>query len=157
MVNTWLDTMDKEGWIPREQIRGDEAENQVPSEFINQDRLIANPPTLLFPIKIFINNYKYFKDTNDKNYGLKELLIKFYKKLKLWLNWFENTQRSSMFKKKGDKYKYIYQWNKRDGSHNFPSGFDDLPRGMTPNDEENHLDLNIWLLELEKTLHLLMM
>ena len=155
MVNTWLDTMDKEGWIPREQIRGNEAENQVPSEFINQDRLIANPPTLLFPIKIFINNYKYFKDTNDKNYGLKELLIKFYKKLKLWLNWFENTQRSSMFKKKGDKYKYIYQWNKRDGSHNFPSGFDDLPRGMTPNDEENHLDLNIWLLELEKTLHLL--
>jgi mannosyl-oligosaccharide glucosidase len=79
MVNTWLDTMDKEGWIPREQIRGDEAENQVPSEFINQDRLIANPPTLLFPIKIFINNYKYFKDKNDKNYGLKELLIKFYK------------------------------------------------------------------------------
>lgn len=155
MVNTWLDTMDKEGWIPREQIRGNEAENQVPSEFINQDRLIANPPTLLFPIKIFINNYKYFKDTNDKNYGLKELLIKFYKKLKLWLNWFENTQRSPMFKKKGDKYKYIYQWNKRDGSHNFPSGFDDLPRGMTPNDEENHLDLNIWLLELEKTLHLL--
>ena len=152
MVNTWLDTMDKEGWIPREQIRGNEAENQVPSEFINQDRLIA---TLLFPIKIFINNYKYFKDTNDKNYGLKELLIKFYKKLKLWLNWFENTQRSPMFKKKGDKYKYIYQWNKRDGSHNFPSGFDDLPRGMTPNDEENHLDLNIWLLELEKTLHLL--
>jgi len=155
MVNTWLDTMDKEGWIPREQIRGNEAENQVPSEFINQDRLIANPPTLLFPIKIFINNYKYFKDSNDKNYGLKELLIKFYKKLKLWLNWFENTQRSPMFKKKGDKYKYIYQWNKRDGSHNFPSGFDDLPRGMTPNDEENHLDLNIWLLELEKTLHLL--
>ena len=155
MVNTWLDTMDKEGWIPREQIRGNEAENQVPSEFINQDRLIANPPTLLFPIKIFINNYKFFKDSNDKNYGLKELLIKFYKKLKLWLNWFENTQRSPMFKKKGDKYKYIYQWNKRDGSHNFPSGFDDLPRGMTPNDEENHLDLNIWLLELEKTLHLL--
>ena len=155
MVNTWLDTMDKEGWIPREQIRGNEAENQVPSEFINQDRLIANPPTLLFPIKIFINNYKYFKDSNDKNYGLKELLIKFNKKLKLWLNWFENTQRSPMFKKKGDKYKYIYQWNKRDGSHNFPSGFDDLPRGMTPNDEENHLDLNIWLLELEKTLHLL--
>ena len=155
MVNTWIDTMDKEGWIPREQIRGKEAENQVPSEFINQDRLIANPPTLLFPIKIFINNYRYFKDTNDKNYGLKELLIKFYKKLILWLNWFENTQRSPMFKKKGDKYKYIYQWNKRDGSHNFPSGFDDLPRGMTPNDEENHLDLNIWLLELEKTLHLL--
>ena len=155
MVNTWLDTMDVEGWIPREQIRGDEAESQVPSEFITQDRFIANPPTLLFPIKIFINNYKYFADSNNKIYGLKELLMKFYKKLKLWLNWFENTQRSILFKKKGEKYKYTYQWNKRDSSHNYPSGFDDLPRGMTPNDEENHLDLNIWLLELEKTIYLL--
>jgi mannosyl-oligosaccharide glucosidase len=155
MVNTWLDTMDNEGWIPREQIRGNEAESQVPSEFITQDRFIANPPTLLFPIKIFINNYKYFTDSNSKIYGLKELLIKFYKKLKLWLNWFENTQKSVLFKKKGEKYKYTYQWNKRDSSHNYPSGFDDLPRGMTPNDEENHLDLNIWLLELEKTLYLL--
>ena len=155
MVNTWLDTMDTDGWIPREQIRGNEAENQVPSEFITQDRFIANPPTLLFPIKIFINNYKYFTDSNRKMYGLKELLIKFYNKLKLWLNWFENTQRSILFKKKGDGYKYTYQWNKRDSSHNYPSGFDDLPRGMTPNDEENHLDLNIWLLELEKTLYLL--
>ena len=155
MVNTWLDTMDNDGWIPREQIRGNEAENQVPSEFITQDKLIANPPTLLFPIKNFINNYKYFTDANSKIYGLKELLIKFYKKLKLWMNWFENTQRSILFKKKGEAYRYTYQWNKRDSSHNFPSGFDDLPRGMTPNDEENHLDLNIWLLELEKTLHLL--
>ena len=155
MVNTWFDTMDNEGWIPREQIRGNEAENQVPPEFITQDKLIANPPTLLFPIKNFINNYKYFTDTNSKIYGLKELLIKFYKKLKLWMNWFENTQRSILFKKKGEAYRYTYQWNKRDSSHNFPSGFDDLPRGMTPNDEENHLDLNIWLLELEKTLHLL--
>ena len=155
MVNTWLDTMDNDGWIPREQIRGNEAENQVPSEFITQDKLIANPPTLLFPIKNFINNYKYFTDANSKIYGLKELLIKFYKKLKLWMNWFENTQRSILFKKKGEAYRYTYQWNKRDSSHNFPSGFDDLPRGMTPNDEENHLDLNIWILELEKTLHLL--
>ena len=134
MVNTWLNTMDEEGWIPREQIRGGEAENQVPSEFITQDELIANPPTLLFPIKIFINNYKYFTDT---------------------INWFENTQRSVLSKKKGEEYRYIYQWNKRDSSHNYPSGFDDLPRGMTPNDEENHLDLNIWILELEKTLYLL--
>ena len=155
MINSWLDTMDDKGWIPREQIRGNEAENQVPSEFITQDKLIANPPTLLFPIKIFINHYKYFSDTDSKTFGLKELLIKFYKKLQLWLYWFENTQRSKLSKKKGDDYKFTYQWNKRDSSHNYPSGFDDLPRGMTPNDEENHLDLNIWLLELEKTLYLL--
>ena len=61
MVNTWLDTMDNQGWIPREQIRGIEAEAQVPEEFREQDFFVANSPTLLFPIKNFINNYKYNK------------------------------------------------------------------------------------------------
>ena len=149
MVNTWLDTMNNQGWIPREQIRGTEAEAQVPAEFTEQDFFVANPPTLLFPIKNFINNYKYYKDSNSNLYGMKELLEKFYKKLKLWLQWFENTQTSKMGKN------INYHWNRRNSEHNYPSGFDDLPRGMTPNDEENHLDLNIWLLELEKTLLLL--
>ena len=145
MVNTWLDTMDNQGWIPREQIRGIEAEAQVPVEFREQDFFVANPPSLLFPIKAFINNYKYYKDSNNNLYGMKDLLIKFYKKLKLWMNWFETTQKN----------KNAYHWNRRNSEHNYPSGFDDLPRGMTPNEEENHLDLNIWLLELEKTLLLL--
>ena len=145
MVNTWLDTMDNQGWIPREQIRGIEAEAQVPVEFREQDFFVANPPSLLFPIKAFINNYKYYKDSNNNLYGMKDLLIKFYKKLKLWMNWFETTQKN----------KNAYHWNRRNSEHNYPSGFDDLPRGMIPNEEENHLDLNIWLLELEKTLLLL--
>ena len=145
MVNTWIDTMDNQGWIPREQIRGIEAEAQVPVEFREQDFFVANPPSLLFPIKAFINNYKYYKDSNNNLYGMKDLLIKFYKKLKLWMNWFETTQKN----------KNAYHWNRRNSEHNYPSGFDDLPRGMIPNEEENHLDLNIWLLELEKTLLLL--
>ena len=149
MVNTWLDTMDNQGWIPREQIRGIEAEAQVPEEFREQDFFVANPPTLLFPIKTFINIYRYYKNSKitNNNFGMKELLVKFYNKLKLWMNWFEITQKN----KNGNKNN-IYAWNKRNSEHNYPSGFDDLPRGMTPNDEENHLDLNIWLLELEKTL-----
>ena len=149
MVNSWFDTMDNQGWIPREQIRGVEAEAQVPAEFTEQDFFVANPPTLLFPIKAFINNYKYHKDIDNNLYGMKELLENFYKKLKLWMNWFENTQKSK------DNKNNIYNWNKRTSEHNYPSGFDDLPRGMIPNEEENHLDLNIWLLELEKTLLLL--
>ena len=152
MVNTWLDTMDNQGWIPREQIRGIEAEAQVPEEFREQDFFVANPPTLLFPIKTFINIYRYYKNNKITNnlFGMKELLVKFYNKLKLWMNWFEITQKN----KNGNKNNLnnIYAWNKRNSEHNYPSGFDDLPRGMTPNDEENHLDLNIWLLELEKTL-----
>ena len=146
MVNTWLDTMSLQGWIPREQIRGTEAEAQVPVEFREQDFNVANPPSLLFPIKAFALYYQYNQNKKNDLYGMKELLIKFYKKLKSWMNWFENTQKSG---------KNLYHWNMRNSEHNYPSGFDDLPRGMTPNDEENHLDLNIWLLELEKTLLLL--
>ena len=146
MVNTWLDTMNDQGWIPREQIRGTEAEAQVPSEFTEQDFYVANPPSLLFPIKYFAEDYVYNKNKKSDLYGMKEILIKFYKKLKSWMNWFENTQKSG---------KNLYHWNMRNTEHNYPSGFDDLPRGMIPNDEENHLDLNIWLLELEKTLLLL--
>ena len=32
----WLDLMDSEGWIPREQILGAEARSRVPAEFVQQ-------------------------------------------------------------------------------------------------------------------------
>ena len=42
--------MGDEGWIPREQILGDEARSRVPAEFVVQNPLHANPPTLLLAI-----------------------------------------------------------------------------------------------------------
>eukprot|EP00904_Undaria_pinnatifida_P001887 jgi/Undpi1/1169/HiC_scaffold_10.g04631.m1 len=35
------------GWLPREQILGEEARKRVPAEFMAQDITVANPPTLL--------------------------------------------------------------------------------------------------------------
>ena len=43
--------MKPNGWIPREQIRGPEADSTVPSEFLIQDPTVANPPAMMFPMK----------------------------------------------------------------------------------------------------------
>jgi mannosyl-oligosaccharide glucosidase len=46
--------MKPNGWIPREQIRGREAESTVPAEFLVQDPKLANPPSMMFPMKLLV-------------------------------------------------------------------------------------------------------
>ena len=46
----WMDLMNSEGWIPREQILGKEARAKVPDEFVVQHNRNANPPTLLLTL-----------------------------------------------------------------------------------------------------------
>lgn len=48
----WLDLLNAEGWIPREQILGWEARAVVPKEFIVQSTSVANPPTLILAIEV---------------------------------------------------------------------------------------------------------
>ncbi len=91
------------------------------------------------------------KEALDKLHSLPKLkpiyafLKKCFDKLAAWFEWFEIYQKSP-----GDQK--TYQWYGRNSEHNLASGFDDLPRGMTPNIYERHLDLHIWIIELLNTL-----
>lgn len=52
ILGHWLDLLNAEGWIPREQILGWEARAVVPQEFIVQSTLVANPPALILAVEV---------------------------------------------------------------------------------------------------------
>ncbi|VEL28242.1 unnamed protein product [Protopolystoma xenopodis] len=59
----WLDLMNIEGWIPREQILGWEARARVPERFIVQSNSVANPPALVLAIEViqlYLPNFHSF-------------------------------------------------------------------------------------------------
>ena len=56
IVAHWLDLMNVEGWIPREQMLGLEARVRVPSEFVVQHNKNANPPTFLLTLHSIVND-----------------------------------------------------------------------------------------------------
>lgn len=142
ILKSWVDTQDEQGWIPREQIRGEEAEGRVPAPFLNQNETIANPPSLLFPIvhlmESVVNTPKETRDENPTYLALKYL----YPKLVKWLRWMYRTQLGSGYP----------AWLGRSSDHNLASGLDDYPRAQVVNSEERHLDLHCWLLFFSKNL-----
>jgi mannosyl-oligosaccharide glucosidase len=103
----------------------------------------TGPPTLIFAINNIMNYYKYNSDTENLK-TMNAFLKKCHDKFSSWSEWFEIYQKSSD--------KRSYQWYGRTNEHNLASGLDDFPRGMNPNIYEKHLDLNIWVIELIKTL-----
>ncbi|CAD6235305.1 unnamed protein product [Miscanthus lutarioriparius] len=51
IIGHWLDLLNSDGWIPREQILGAEALSKVPEEFVLQYPSNGNPPTLFLAIR----------------------------------------------------------------------------------------------------------
>ncbi len=50
IIESWL-TTEMDGWIPREQARGKEAEGNANVNFLEQNPNEANPPTILIPLR----------------------------------------------------------------------------------------------------------
>ncbi|XP_060103428.1 mannosyl-oligosaccharide glucosidase [Heteronotia binoei] len=130
----WFDLMNAEGWIPREQILGDEARAKVPAEFVVQHSSAGNPPTFFLVLQQLLS-----QGTADVPY-----LRRLYPRLQSWYDWYNRTQAGPL--------PYTFRWRGRDqdtrmflNPKTLTSGLDDYPRASHPSPDERHLDLRCWM------------
>lgn len=135
----WVDLMNTEGWIPREQILGKEARAKVPDEFVVQHNRNANPPTLLLTLHRIVQEL-----SDDMNSWYRDYLRRMWPRLVTWYGWFNTTQVGSS--------RGSYRWRGRNASairelnpKTLTSGLDDYPRASHPSVDERHVDLRCWM------------
>eukprot|EP00873_Tetraselmis_striata_P019438 jgi/Tetstr1/439702/TSEL_028121.t1 len=108
----WLDLISAEGWIPREQIRGAEAQSRVPAEFITQRPSAANPPTLFLPILRMARHVAAADPqalVDDPALATQKAFLEAaFPRLEKWFLWFNATQA-------GDA-PGSYRWRGRDAA-----------------------------------------
>ncbi|KAM4809599.1 mannosyl-oligosaccharide glucosidase [Rhinophrynus dorsalis] len=133
----WLDLMNADGWIPREQILGPEARSKVPDEFVVQRNENANPPTLFLALRQLLATQS---TVGEGLHYLRQALPR----LKTWYDWFNVTQAGLL--------PHTYRWRGRDkdtlrflNPKTLTSGLDDYPRASHPSEDERHVDLRCWM------------
>lgn len=142
-VAHWLDLINVEGWIPREQILGDEARSKVPGEFVVQRNENANPPTLFLALQELVEQLAAQPDDPSAKATL-PFLRRLYPRLQTWFEWYNTTQTGPL--------PNSYRWRGRDKDTNLflnpktlTSGLDDYPRASHPSADERHVDLHCWM------------
>ncbi|KAH9952220.1 glycoside hydrolase [Amylocystis lapponica] len=71
ILKDWIDLIDEDGWVGREQILGEEARSRVPQEFQTQVPTFANPPTLTMAVTAFISRLKaHAAGPSDQDLGM---------------------------------------------------------------------------------------
>ncbi|XP_010478035.1 PREDICTED: alpha-glucosidase 2 isoform X2 [Camelina sativa] len=144
IVGNWLDLMNIDGWIPREQILGDEALSKIPKQYVVQYPSNGNPPTLLLVIRDLIDGIRAEKFNEVERDEILSFLDRAFVRLDAWFKWFNTSQ---IGKEKGS-----YYWHGRDNittkqlnPQSLSSGLDDYPRASHPNEDERHVDLRCWM------------
>lgn len=139
VIGHWLNLMNADGWIPREQILGNEARMKVPPEFVIQNADYANPPTMFLALDSMFNSMQP-SELLDHHSTLKKV----FHRLTLWYNWYNTTQTGPL--------PTSYRWRGRNGTTDrelnpktLTSGLDDYPRATHPTDSEYHVDLRCWM------------
>ena len=172
IIKSWFNTIDKDGWIAREQILGPEARSKVPEEFQVQYPHYANPPTLFLIMEGFMERLlvangtrtpvtetfgqdSSLRDAHIENVELGEdYLRKIYPLLRRQYDWFRKTQRGEVKAYDRDAFssKEAYRWRGRTETHVLTSGLDDYPRPQPPHPGELHVDLISWIGLMTKSL-----
>eukprot|EP01102_Stenamoeba_stenopodia_P014750 TRINITY_DN4940_c0_g1_i2.p1 TRINITY_DN4940_c0_g1~~TRINITY_DN4940_c0_g1_i2.p1 ORF type:complete len:816 (-),score=189.00 TRINITY_DN4940_c0_g1_i2:35-2482(-) len=140
VLRQWLNSMDQNGWIQREQILGDEARSKVPSEFQVQRPDIANPPTFFLVIRQIMNRIQALRSSGSSESEMKlysDFLRAAYPRLREFYRYYFKTQQGVV--------PGTFRWRGRTENHTFASGLDDYPRARVPNNNEMHLDLLSWM------------
>ncbi|CAH2038653.1 unnamed protein product [Thlaspi arvense] len=145
IVGHWLDLMNSEGWIPREQLLGAETLSKIRPEdpIIIQDPKIANPPTLLLVLCDLITKIHTKKFDANEASQIAEFLKGAFPRLEAWFHWLYTTQKG--------KIEGSFYWRgrqKTSGERNprtLASGLDDYPRASDPSEDEMHVDLRCWI------------
>jgi mannosyl-oligosaccharide glucosidase len=125
ILKDWVDLIDDDGWVAREQILGEEARSKVPEQFRTQVPNFANPPTLTMAVTAFIKRLNRHAGLTDQDLGLdfatggtqlpfstsqsshgnryledRSLALSFlqsiYQPLKRHYEWFRRTQRGQL-------------------------------------------------------------
>ena len=156
VIRHWLGRMDDDGWIPREQILGDEALSKVPEKFRVQSPDIANPPAMLLTIERMMDGFESSRSevlpdgsaSGSIQLGSDEETIHFlaevYPLFRRHYRWLRKTQAG---KTKGEFY-----WRGTTDSHCLASGLDDYPRAKYRSPQDRHLDLLSWMAFAANTL-----
>lgn len=127
----WLHLTHENGWIPREQILGSEAESRVPQEFITQFQNHANPPTIYLAIESIADQGSLSaSDLVFLKRALGQLTNNFL--------WFMKTQKGVE--------KNTFRWRGSTDSHTLASGLDDYPRTSNRTKYEENIDLISWMI-----------
>ncbi|KAF9596923.1 hypothetical protein IFM89_014487 [Coptis chinensis] len=106
IIGHWLDLMNIDGWIPREQILGSEALSKVPDEFVPQHPTNANPPTLFLVLHDLVHSTKRNKFTATESKDISSFLGSAFVRLEAWFQWFNTTQAGNNVSS--------YYWHGRD-------------------------------------------
>ncbi|CAL2230794.1 unnamed protein product [Prunus armeniaca] len=152
IIGHWLDLMNIDGWIPREQILGAEALSKVPSDYVVQIPTNGNPPALLLALNDLVHGLKKNKFTAAESDAISSFLERAFVRLEAWFQWFNTTQSG---KEVGS-----YYWHGRDHTttrelnpKTLTSGLDDYPRASHPSEDERHVDLRCWMLLAADCMH----
>ncbi|KAI7389565.1 glycoside hydrolase, partial [Hortaea werneckii] len=162
IISSWFNTMDEDGWIPREQILGAEARSKVPPEFQVQYPHYANPPTLFMVLTALLDKvgakdsefYTGQQVAGDLAInalaspdGVRSFLRKLYPQLQKNFEWYKKTQSGDLksYDRPASSSKEAYRWRGRSERHILTSGLDDYPRAQVPHPGELHVDLISWM------------